>query len=172
MSRTAEAAARLRAHADTIEKLDLPLDEAPEGHEWTRARILRHVVITITGYLDPVDSTVRRLSEGHQERQSWIGKQFVKVAGPGSNVPVPGKLRPQVTPTDPTVIRDFVEAHRKLAELADLADGRDARPSVIPVPLFPIVKLTPLDVLLVQAAHADRHMGQVLRPGPSSRSRV
>ncbi|CAN5643908.1 hypothetical protein BH11ARM2_BH11ARM2_11280 [soil metagenome] len=170
MSRTAEAAARLRAHADTIERLELPLDEVPEGHEWTRARILRHVVMSLVPYLQATENTVHRLKSGPQERQSWVGEKLEKVAGPNFNAPVPSKLKPAPTPTDPTVVKEFVEAHRKLAELADLADKGDARASAIPVPLFPLVHVTPLDVFLFQVAHADRHVAQVLRPGHSSRT--
>ncbi|RYG45580.1 hypothetical protein EON79_12310 [bacterium] len=170
MSRTLQAAQRLRAHADNVENLTLPLDEVPEGHEWTRAKILRHVVITLVPYLEGVERVIAALPEGAHERQRWIGEKFEWVAGPESNFAVPGKLVPEESPRDPTVLKDFADAHRRLADLAERAEGKDGRRALIPVPLFPLLKLTPLETFLVGAAHADRHVGQVMRPGPSSRS--
>lgn len=166
MSRTLEAAKRLRTHADTIEDLSLPLDEVPPGHEWTRAKILRHVVMTIGPYLPHVEKAVATMPEGASERQRWIGEKFEWVAGPESDVAVPSKLKPIDSPSDPTVVREFVEAHRRLADLAEQAATKDGSRANVPVPLFPLVRLTPLETFLVQAAHADRHVGQVLRQKP------
>ncbi|RYG30701.1 hypothetical protein EON81_24435 [bacterium] len=170
MSQTLEAARRLRAHADNIERLALPLDEVPEGHEWTRARILRHVVMTLVPYLSGAERGIAAMPEGAHERLRWIGKKFEWVAGPESNFAVPGKLVPQDSPSDPNVLKDFADAHRRLADLAERAEVKDGRKASIPVPLFPPLKLTPLEVFLVAAAHADRHVGQVMRPGQSSRT--
>lgn len=138
--------------------------KGPEDH-FTIAQIGEHLAITIEKYLPNALQAVssgEACSSDDEHVPTFLGKAIYKAAGPEGNPPiVPKMFRPADRPENG--LERAISGHRDLLAIAERAKGLDLNAVKVATPIGPMFQVNLGDFLLAQAAHAERHVGQIER---------
>lgn len=135
----------------------------PATGDWTIAQIAEHLRISGQSYEGPLTNYFRSAPKRDGDpdfKESWLGAIILKKAGPGGKAPVPKMFEPSKV-SDPDAIRKLLTSLEKLREIAASGRGLELGKIAISSPAMPILKFSAGDVLIINAMHGQRHLGQI-----------
>lgn len=134
----------------------------PKGQAWSIAQIAAHLALPAEAYLKAMKAPLAapgRVGEP-DPKLSWIGRRFVKLAGPSSNVPAPPPMQPPASAGLESIAR-CIEVHRSLAEFCRACQGVDISRAKFRNPYLPFIVFRFADSFAILVAHAERHVLQI-----------
>ena len=135
----------------------------PATGDWTIAQIAEHLRISGQSYEVPLSNYFKSAQKRDGDpdfKESWLGAQILKRAGPGGKAPVPKMYEPNKV-SDPDAIRKLLASLERLKEIAASGRGLELGKIAISSPPLPLLKFSAGDVLIINAMHGQRHLSQI-----------
>lgn len=135
----------------------------PAVGDWTIAQIAEHLRISGQSYEVPLSlyfKTAPRREGDPDFKETWLGAQILKRAGPGGKAPVPKMYEPSKV-SDPDAIRKLLEELQRLRDIAAEGRNKDLGKIAISSPMLSLLRFSAGDVLIINAMHGQRHLGQI-----------
>jgi hypothetical protein len=141
---------------------DGQLSSKPGAQEWSIAQICAHLAIPAEAYILAMKSPIQapERTGSHEAALSWVGKQFIKLAGPQSNAPAPPPMRPPDSAGRESVAR-CLDAHREFIEFMNACSNVDLNRAKFKNPFLPFIRFRFSDGFAIAVAHSERHVLQI-----------
>jgi hypothetical protein len=145
------------------------LNWQPSPKSWSVGQCLEHLTVTANLYAVSVDRATAKAkaipggaSDGTLEL-SFIGRFAIRsLTTTGKKFTVPKRFAPPSS-VGREILREFEEAHQRLAALLDDVEGRPLARMKTSSPVSRLIRLNVADCFAILVVHAHRHLQQAKR---------
>ncbi len=136
----------------------------PNGVHWGIAEVTEHMKLAL-GHYSPVLfqglETAKPSDGAAGAKQTFWGKLIEYGSGPRKASPAPRSLYPAPGPYTVDSLASFEAEHRLILDKLEAAGPVELSATRVRNPFMKFIRMNLADMLLVIAAHAERHVGQI-----------
>ncbi len=135
--------------------------QMPDG-DWSVARILKHLILANTNYIEILPPLVQSAHSGSPEvKHTWFGKALIKMAGPKGNVSPPAQMVPELIEFEKSILDEWIAQQNAAIELMKLAVGKNTNLLRFKNPIVRLFTMNASDAFAIMTTHTDRHVQQI-----------
>lgn len=143
------------------------LNWKPDAKRWSIGQVLDHLYLQEKIYPPRILAacqTVGPRPAGATFRSGLLGGYLTRLVAPGGKpVPTVKPLEPRASQYDWAIVEKWERLQADFLRALEAAADRDLRPACIPWAVTKLVRFRLGDILLLEVAHKQRHLEQIVR---------
>lgn len=159
---TSDCISRIQTAVGNLSEADFNKSAIPGL--WSPALIVEHLVLSNAPYIEMIEGAVAAaepLDGSTEMKQTFLGAQIRKAAGPSGNAPVPRAFAPKASEVPKSQIGVLSAQVEMLAAMAERARGKDLNAKLLRNPLLKLFRMNLADCFAIISDHMERHTKQI-----------